>query len=639
MHSSKDTESPARLSDRQASVPDPRAEMTPSSDPNQASLSSPLANLHDILPQASLQSDEHSGQTSPTRLEAKSHDECLSGTGSNNIADESVSFSAPVVTTRHWSLPAGFGGDSYMPSCRWQNQLPSVAGTSSDGSISKQTIETILCHINTYLSDRRLSACSDKLAEAATDSQVVPTPSAQTPPDDAQSKASKESAKRYLVTSDDVERMLDIVIAGVRSARDDGTQSECRSLLFPEGTPAKPSLRTENIVPCMSSMADPATTIYNPQPCFSSTGFVEDASGQRSTPKATYSLLVSRRSITEINWGSFPDHLHHDNVPTHNAELSFSEAGAIKHYASPWSLQVHSPQSTRSSWSQPRRFPPGLTFDFGSNYEPAGPSERHFRWAGPQRATSEPSDRCPFRDHCRHVTTLISPAPFPRLISRSCTNDWLTPLGLFETTEVERQMVPSISSAGEDIHNGAYIYSTLPILEEDTQSSPSLQTQNRRSFQQNSSLSRDDSGQRFSLASEGGSVTGTEPGHHGKVNVRGSRDGSRTPHGDFLDGLRCHSIISLLDDTADCIPGGVAVQASRAEIPSERRRRGRSSLEVLRDILDRSDTSATRASRSKSEPLAAASGFEREHSQDPGPCFEDQTPHVCTDEQDSLVSF
>ncbi|KAI1827250.1 hypothetical protein F4861DRAFT_399217 [Xylaria intraflava] len=637
-----------------ASSHDAWAETTPASSLNEKH-SNPGIDLHGcshqigpVCPSATLgRLDKHSAPGSSAQLETDTHNGGTSGISSNNAADELVSSPATADTTRQWSSITG--DQCSATACRCQCHLPIIAGAQPDGYISKQTIDGILCHVHAYLSGRRPSTCSDRVATAVTHDQAIPPSMTQPLPDNAQPERPAESPNQYLISSDDITGILDIVIAGIRNGKDDSTQSECRSLLLPSDTQAKPILRTENIVPSMSAVADPATTICSPRPHFSSTSFMDDPGSPRSTAKATY---ISRRSITEINWGSFPDSLQRDDANVRETELHIPRVDALRHREFPWLLPLYGSQSHRISWPQPHRVAQRMNPNIIPHHGPPDNFENQFRRPSSQRATSEPFDQYPPMDQCKHVNSTIPITSFPRLTSRSCTDDWLTPLGLFDdiqNTELPqvRKIAVNLYNEGVDAHSGAYVYSTLPILEEDPQATPPLPTQSHQLFQQCNPHMQYDHDQRVPGADQGINHYGNHLGHsigvasHQRTETRESHDESRGLRGDLLDNLRRHSFMTLSDQKSDCTRRNRSAQPSRMGIPMGRDgMRGRSSQDLLRNILDRSDSSLVQSSRSKSDAWASYGSGRRESSGlARAPCSEDTTPHVCADEQESLLAF
>ncbi|KAI2633335.1 hypothetical protein GGS21DRAFT_129218 [Xylaria nigripes] len=576
--------------------------------------------------------NKRNAQELPAELDAAFRNEGKSASVSKNAANEILYHPSPATPTRRGSSIIAV--DQCLPACRYESPIPLVTRALPDGYISKQAIDNITYRVHAYLSDIQLSTRSVQPAVAVRDNVVAS--SAQTLSDDAQCETSAESPNRYLVTSDDITEIVDIVIASLHTCRDGSTQSECRSLLLPNGTQAKPVLSTENIVPSMSTVADPATTIFSPRPCFTSTNTLESVGRPHSMARTTY---VSRRSITEINWGSFPDS-QRDNAHANNTEPRGNS----------WYSPLHTCQNHRSSWPQPRDFGQ-VDFDAISPYYHKSLDHNEQLFRRPRQNTiSEPFGRPPPSDQFNNLTPMIPVAPFPRFMSKSCANDWLTPLGLFHDVENQEsaQYVhcenENLYSDGVDAHSGSYIHSSLPVLEEDPQAASSLPP--HRSFQQRKSFDpprQDNEGQELLRTSESSSRYGQQRGHSVGVasrtsaSVRATQSENQAPRGNLLGRLHRYNFMSLSDQMPECICRDRHAQLSWIEIPQERDRRSRcSSQDLLRNILDRSDHSPMRFSHSKSDPWSPYS-FKRD-SKGRAPCSEDTTPHVCTDELGDSLS-
>ncbi len=207
----------------------------------------------------------------------------------NSNTDKLASSPAPIMVARRCSSVTR--GEQDLPPCHDQDRLPTITRAQLDGRFSKQGIDGIVCNVRAFLAARRQNDSSGKPATTGISGNDMPLSSIQTALDKPQLNISVLPEDQYLITTDNIAGILDIVIAGVCSIQDD-TQSDCRSLLFPSGTHVKPRLRTQNIIiPGVSAVADPATTICSPQPCFSLADGLEKSGRLPSTPKTTYSML------------------------------------------------------------------------------------------------------------------------------------------------------------------------------------------------------------------------------------------------------------------------------------------------------------------------------------------------------------
>ncbi|KAI0532141.1 hypothetical protein GGR58DRAFT_196961 [Xylaria digitata] len=232
----------------------------------------------------------------PIRREASLSDEFTSTAGLNITIDKLTSSPAPVITTRRGSSVAGT--EKNLASCHSEGRLPTITRTQLDGYILKQAMDSIMCNVRAFLSARRQSGSSRKAAVTVINENDMPLSSVQTQSDGLYPNLPALQEDQYLITTDNIADILDIVIASIRSIQDDGTQPDCRSLLFSSSKYTKPTLRTQNIIPGVSAAADPATTICSPQPCFSLANGLDNSGRLCPIPKTTY---ISRQSITEID--------------------------------------------------------------------------------------------------------------------------------------------------------------------------------------------------------------------------------------------------------------------------------------------------------------------------------------------------
>ncbi|TRX95582.1 hypothetical protein FHL15_003540 [Xylaria flabelliformis] len=185
----------------------------------------------------------------------------------------------------------------------YHGHLPHLTRAQLDGHISQQEIDDILRNVRCYLSTRQhRDSCEKPAMPIATENSMPMSPS-QAPLEgsyfDTQTPALRED--RFLVTNDEVVGLLDIVIAGMGKFQDDNIQSNCQSLLFPNSTPAKPTLSPRNIILGASNVVDPATTICLPRPCFSWADSVEyRVKASRKSTRDHFRTLHARTISTTI---------------------------------------------------------------------------------------------------------------------------------------------------------------------------------------------------------------------------------------------------------------------------------------------------------------------------------------------------
>ncbi|KAI1758210.1 hypothetical protein F4782DRAFT_544560 [Xylaria castorea] len=157
------------------------------------------------------------------------------------------------------------------PDTAYQVCLPLFTRTPLDSHASQQEIENILRNVRGYLSARQHRDSHGKPAVSVPTENNMSKSSSQAPSEssylDTQMPALRED--QYLVTSDDIVGIFDIIVTGVRKFQDDSIQPDCQSLLFPKNTHVKPTLNPQNIIPGAPAVVDPATTICLPRPCFS----------------------------------------------------------------------------------------------------------------------------------------------------------------------------------------------------------------------------------------------------------------------------------------------------------------------------------------------------------------------------------
>lgn len=170
----------------------------------------------------------------------------------------------------------------------YQDRLPFITRAQLDSHINKQEIDNILRSVRGYLSARQHRDSNRKPVMLATTKDNIQTPS-DGPHPETQTPALSED--QYLVTTDDIIRILEIVISCVRKFQDDGIQPDCQSLLFPNSTRVKPTLDAQNIFLGASTVADPATTICLPRPCFSWADSPEVFTSPSPTAVTTYGMI------------------------------------------------------------------------------------------------------------------------------------------------------------------------------------------------------------------------------------------------------------------------------------------------------------------------------------------------------------
>ncbi|KAI1662319.1 hypothetical protein F4813DRAFT_104870 [Daldinia decipiens] len=231
---------------------------------------------------------------------------------------------------------------------------------------------------------------------------------------------------------------------------------------------------------------------------------------------------------------------------------------------------------------------------------------------------------------------------FPKLPSRSCTSDWLTPLGLFNEFGMpqQREMMPDLYARGVDAHCGINVSRPLEILEESPRQTPVPPTDPpfRESMVQWPGK-LDEKPEKLSRKT--GRAIGASS-HRRKSSFKSPGVwASSTNHG-LLDKLRRYSFMPLLDQTSESSRKVLPLPRAWDELPlREEGGRRYSSQALLQGLLDgkpASNKSSRKSSMSgarRQRKKTGSSATQKRHSAEPGrmSCSEDQTPHICTDEQ------
>ncbi|KAI3324118.1 hypothetical protein HD806DRAFT_521964 [Xylariaceae sp. AK1471] len=583
---------------------------------------------HDFCPTAILHRlDKVRTLELPIQSRAASCDDTTSSASSDGQGDELLSSPAPIITPRCWSsVPCG---DHAFITCSCQGRLPVITRAQLDGHISKQGVDAIICNIRVYLSTTRNRDCVGRSASTVAQENAVPSSSFQTLLDDVRLKTLDLPTDQYLITTDNIAAILDIVVAGMRRIQDESTQPECQSLLFPSNTHVKPSFNTRKIIPGVSSIADPATTIYSTRPCFSLASDLDGIEHPDARPKATYESPL--------------DTLRRDNAHNTNADASGAKPqGPLQR------PRLYSSRARQISWPQSphlaqRASSHRVNFPASQRRAASNPFELQFQQVK-RRPTSEPIVGNSSRNQSRRVAGTVSMTSFPRLQSRSCTNDWLTPLGLSDEMDDDEpaQTTADLYNRSIDAHSAVCTYSPLPILEEDSRATPPPpkhfplpeRSCSLQEYADQWSCQADDDGGDYGkrLGRSIGSASNR------RIGVRAPYAEHQNPSTNLLDRLHRYSFMPHSEQTPECIRKDQPTGSAWVDIPLEGDgERKWSSLELLQEILNRSDPSSKKSSRSKSSSgqpnPARPRGSKQRDELGRVPCSEDTMPHVCMDEQ------
>ncbi|KAI0888337.1 uncharacterized protein GGS22DRAFT_96149 [Annulohypoxylon maeteangense] len=208
---------------------------------------------------------------------------------------DSIEFTKPLI-----SSPASPNVDRRNSVYAGSPSPRSERSSSSDPTnIDQQGTDAIVSTIRAYLSSRRHNDCLPQINVSATNENYPPL-KLQTVQDALRKGRlgpDEMIADTYLVTTDDIAGILDIVISGIRSIHRGRYAAKCLSMLLPKESLPKPSPNITAIVPGSPSIADPATTISSVQPSFSVTGC---SGNHRHYLDASRTTFISRQSITEV---------------------------------------------------------------------------------------------------------------------------------------------------------------------------------------------------------------------------------------------------------------------------------------------------------------------------------------------------
>ncbi|KAI1472986.1 uncharacterized protein F4812DRAFT_34746 [Daldinia caldariorum] len=237
---------------------------------------------------------------------------------------------------------------------------------------------------------------------------------------------------------------------------------------------------------------------------------------------------------------------------------------------------------------------------------------------------------------------------FPKLPSRFCTGDWLTPLGLFEEPDIpqQREMVADLYACGVDAHCGVNFSRPLEMLEESPRQTPAPPADSYTPEylpQWPTKLEK-----RKTYGRKAGRSMGASS-HRRKSSAK--PPGIWTPAGTnygLLEKLRHYSFMPLLNEPPE--------SSRKAFIPRPRMwdelplregaGRKHSSKALLQGLLDgkpasskssrKSSQSEARRRRKKTSSSATQKRYSLGHGR--VSCSEDQTPHICMDEQATPIS-
>ncbi|KAK8066533.1 hypothetical protein PG997_013280 [Apiospora hydei] len=169
----------------------------------------------------------------------------------------------------------------------------------SNSAITIEQTERIVKRIEAYLSHRRHETCDAVPGTGVQACVPTPRPSMMGPRGaDAIRSQPHRAIDTYLVSTDDIAGILDIVIAGLRPSHDRHLSTGCLSILLPSHTRARAGTHEKGIFPQCSKSADPATTISPVKSAFRAAGYGTDLD-ITPTLRNDKAVIVTRQSITE----------------------------------------------------------------------------------------------------------------------------------------------------------------------------------------------------------------------------------------------------------------------------------------------------------------------------------------------------
>lgn len=189
---------------------------------------------------------------------------------------------APVITERWSSTSIG----STLPAAKSYSPGDICP---DDPNRSRENIETIVHDICTYLSGLRHDDCPLRRPQDTSTNHGKMH---------GETDAARDNVGSFLVSTDDIAEILEIVITGLRDEHGEQMPFGCLTALLGEDHNTRPSTMDGSIVPTASCLAEPATTISSVKPSFSMIGH-EGTSGVN--PQSTKATIISKQSVTEVS--------------------------------------------------------------------------------------------------------------------------------------------------------------------------------------------------------------------------------------------------------------------------------------------------------------------------------------------------
>lgn len=227
---------------------------------------------------------------------------------------------------------------------------------------------------------------------------------------DDQGKHAPGTNNMFLIGNKDIRDVVSIVVDEMREFQNAGWAGDsiqekprAQSMLKLDGV-------ANTILPPPVVAADPATTFSLPKTSYASLCAKDSRvhTRVRGVESETTTTIVSRKSTAEITWPHNHAHVHHFDVyhaSTHSRTVS--ECTSPTHRA-----------STVQSFDRRQSQPTG-TGSFILNHYSTSENGSDITPDNTSRQCSQQNER---------TSSATGITSFPRLLSRHCTNDWLTPL-------------------------------------------------------------------------------------------------------------------------------------------------------------------------------------------------------------------
>ncbi|KAK6221993.1 hypothetical protein LQW54_001213 [Pestalotiopsis sp. IQ-011] len=197
--------------------------------------------------------------------------------------EQLVSSPAAPVTTQHWSSTSI--GSSLRPV---KSRSTGQAYFDSQAA-SSRGVEDIVSNIRTYLSTLRHDTCNPSPREQPRTMSFMARNPISTP---------NEEPESFLVSTNDIAGILDIVIVGLRRLHGEHLPSGCLSVLLPWNQNNKPVPKADSIIPSASYPAEPATTISSVKPTVTKSNSLH---AQNLASKSFKATIISKKSVAEVS--------------------------------------------------------------------------------------------------------------------------------------------------------------------------------------------------------------------------------------------------------------------------------------------------------------------------------------------------